>query len=370
MTAAVVACLVALGLARVLASCNFRVGRDGGTGLQKIHAAPTPRLGGLAVATGLVAGWVAVALAQGSFGSWPLLFLCVAPGFAMGLIEDLSKRGAIFVRLALTGVSAALGYVLLDARISGLGVPGLDALLAVSALSFVFTVFAVMGVGHAMNIIDGLNGLAGWNALLASAGLAIVAWSAGDSFVFPAACVIAGSVAGFLVVNYPRGAIFLGDGGAYLLGLLLAELSVILVHRNSDVSPWFPLILLAYPVWETIFSIYRRRSRGCSPGRADALHLHSLVYRRVVRWKGPRVGAADYAVRNSIASLCLWAVPAICCAVALAFWGNSLALQWAALVFAVSYALVYRRIVRFGVPPWLVVRAKVEPSPELESARS
>jgi UDP-GlcNAc:undecaprenyl-phosphate/decaprenyl-phosphate GlcNAc-1-phosphate transferase len=286
-----------------------------------------------------------------------LLLLCVAPGLVWGLIEDLSNRGDVPVRLALSAVAAALGFVLLDARLTQLDVPGLDNLLAFHAVSFAFTLFAVTGVANAINVIDGLNGLSGINALLAATGLALVAWTVGDAFVLTAACVLAASVAGFLLVNFPSGRIFLGDGGAYLVGLMLAELSVILVHRNSEVSPWFPLVLLAYPVWETLFSMYRRRTRGRSTGQADALHLHTLLYRRVVRWRSFAASAPEHAVRNSLASACLWPVPLACLAIALAFWDRSLALQAVAAGFALCYAAAYRRLVRFGVPAWLVVRA-------------
>jgi hypothetical protein len=81
------------------------------------------------------------------------------------------------------------------------------------------------------------------------------------------------------------------------------------------------------------------------------------VYRRVVRWKGYAATPEESVARNSMASLMLWVVPAACFAVALAFWANSLALQGAALLFGTFYILAYRRLVRFRVPPWLVVRA-------------
>jgi hypothetical protein len=151
---------------------------------------------------------------------------------------------------------------------------------------------------------------------------------------------------------------FLGDGGAYLVGLLLAELSVILVHRNSEVSPWFPLVLLAYPIWETLFSMYRRKMRGRSTGEADALHLHSLVYRRLARWKGFAATPHDHVTRNSVASACLWVLPVVCFVVALAFWDESLPLQGAAVIFALSYVALYRRIVRFGMPAWMTITSK------------
>src|SRR6185436_13536989 len=230
--------------------------------------------------------------------------------------------------------------------------------LMIPAVSFAFTVFAVTGVAHSINIVDGLNGLAGVVGLLAAIGLAIVAAIVGDSLVFPAACALAASIGGFLLVNYPRGRIFLGDGGAYLVGLLLGELSVLLVHRNSEVSSWFPLVLLAYPIWETIFSMYRRKVRGQATGHADALHLHSLVYRRVVRWRGFAGKPSDYAMRNSVASAFLWIVPVTCMGVALVFWDQEWPLKLAALAFGTFYTLGYRRLVHFGVPRWLVIRAR------------
>ena len=340
---------------------------DASGGLRKVHVFPTPRIGGIAIAAGCVAGVLANCVVLGELCSWWVLLFCALPGFAWGLIEDFSARGAVMVRLVLTAVAASLGFFLLDARITQLAVPGLDRLLAVNVFSFAFTVFAVSGVAHSMNVIDGLNGLSGVVALLASIGLAIVAAAVGDSFVLGAACVLGASVAGFLAVNWPRGRIFLGDGGAYLIGLLLAELSVILVHRNSEVSPWFPLVLLAYPIWETIFSMYRRKARGHSTGRADALHLHSLVYRRVVRWRSFAGQASDYVTRNSIASMVLWVVPAACFAIALAFWDRSAPLQLAAAVFGIFYTLGYRRLVHFAVPAWLVLRARRRSPPGTES---
>ncbi len=86
-----------------------------------------------------------------------------------------------------------------------------------------------------------------------------------------------GALLGFLVFNYPSGRIFMGDGGAYLLGFWLGELSVLLVVRNPDVSPWFPLMLLALPsrgdpvlnLSEALFL------SGHSAGRPDGMHLHS-----------------------------------------------------------------------------------------------
>ncbi len=327
-------------------------------GLRKVHVSATPRIGGAAVAIGLLCGAAVAMVGIGDVSEWFILLLCALPGLVWGLIEDFSKRGAVLVRLALTAAAAGLAYVLLDARLTKIDVPGIDNLLAMDAFSFAFTVFAVCGIAHATNVIDGLNGLCGFTTLLASIGLAIVAWTVNDQFVLAASCVLAASIAGFLLVNFPSGRIFLGDGGAYLIGLLLAVLSVMLVQRNSEVSPWFPPVLMAFPIWETLFSMYRRKWRGYSTGRPDALHLHFLVYRRLVRWRGKTRNPLDYARRNSLASACTWVLPLICFASALSFWDDSALLMMAGWTFNGLYVAIYHCFVNFKVPAWLVVRAQ------------
>ncbi len=83
--------------------------------------------------------------------------------------------------------------------------------------------------------------------------------------------------------NYPRGLVFLGDGGAYLIGFWVASLSVLLVYRHQEISPSFALLINIYPIIETLFSIYRRRiHQGKCPGQADRLHFHTLIYRRLL----------------------------------------------------------------------------------------
>jgi UDP-GlcNAc:undecaprenyl-phosphate/decaprenyl-phosphate GlcNAc-1-phosphate transferase len=325
-------------------------------GLRKVHVSATPRIGGAAVAIGL-GGGAAVAMMGGEVRAWLILLLCALPGLLWGLFEDVSKRGAVLVRLAITATAAGVAYVLLDARLTAIGVPGFDNLLAIDAFSFAFTVFAIAGMAHATNVIDGLNGLCGFTTLLASIALAFVAWTVNDAFVFAASCVLAGSIAGFLLVNFPSGRIFLGDGGAYLIGLVLAVLSTMLVQRNSEVSPWFPPVLLAYPIWETLFSMYRRKRRGDSTGDADALHLHFLVYRRLVRWSGKTRNPVDYARRNSLASACTWVLPLICFTSALTFWDDSGLLMIAGWTFNGLYVAIYHSFVNFKVPAWLVLRA-------------
>ncbi|HQT26183.1 MAG TPA: glycosyl transferase, partial [Burkholderiales bacterium] len=124
--------------------------------------------------------------------------------------------------------------------------------------------------------------------------LAYVSYEVGDQFLLAMGIAAIGATLGYLVWNYPKGLIFAGDGGAYFLGFVIAEISVLLVARHREVSPFFPLLLVAYPVWEMTFSIYRRiflqKIAADSP---DAMHLHHLVYRRLLRWKSRSTAPDD-----------------------------------------------------------------------------
>jgi UDP-GlcNAc:undecaprenyl-phosphate GlcNAc-1-phosphate transferase len=178
-----------------------------------------------------------------------------------------------------------MGGFLMNTWVTGIDVPVLDAAFAVPAFAVVFSMILVAGLINAFNIIDGFNGLAGGVASLILLGITYVAFKAGDPLVLAMSVTAIGAIAGFMLFNFPRGLIYLGDGGAYLLGFWIGELLILLVVRNPQVSPWFPLLLCSYPVCEMLFSIYRRIFfRRAHPHTPDMAHLHHLIYKRVVRW--------------------------------------------------------------------------------------
>jgi UDP-N-acetylmuramyl pentapeptide phosphotransferase/UDP-N-acetylglucosamine-1-phosphate transferase len=325
-------------------------------GVQKFHFYPVPRIGGVPVFIGLLVG-VSIQYFKGhdSFG-W-LLLLSALPAFGAGLVEDLTKRVGPFPRLIATFVAAVVGFWLLGARLTHLDLPVLDAVLAFWPLSLLLTVVAVGGVAHAVNIIDGYNGLSGMVSIFIFLAIAYVSFKVGDAPLLALSFAMVGALAGFFVWNYPRGLIFAGDGGAYLVGFVIAELSVLLVARNPQVSPWFPLLLVIYPVFETLFTIYRRRFlRGVSPGLPDALHLHTLIYRRLVRWMIGSAVVEHRTRRNSLTSPYLWVLASLSVIPATLFWSNTRVLMGCVVAFVLIYVHLYRMIIRFKAPRWLVVK--------------
>lgn len=334
------------------------------SGPQKFHARPVPRVGGIGIFLALAAATGFLFLVQHQDGRFVgLLMLCAVPAFGAGLLEDLTKRVSPTQRLGATIFAAALAFWLLDAQISRSDIPGLDSLLRYPLVALLLTLLAVAGIANSVNIIDGFNGLASMCVMIMLTALAYVAFQEGDLLVGAMALAGVGAVLGFFLWNFPLGLIFLGDGGAYFLGFFVAELAILLLVRNPSVSPLFPLLVCIYPVFETLFSIYRRYIRALPVSMPDGIHLHSLIYRRLLRWAVGDRSAKALTRRNSMTSPFLWALCMLPVVPAVLFYKQSWALALLLALFAVSYMLLYRRIVRFRSPRWL--RAMAAPAKPL-----
>lgn len=328
---------------------------------QRFHKGHIPRLGGAGMLVALAAGWLLMAFSGARFNiavqpaQWVLPLLAIAPAIVCGIGEDLTQRVPVRLRLLLTMASAAALCYVSGVSVSRLDISWLDwGLQAFPWLGVALAIFAIGGLPHAFNIIDGYNGLAGMVAVLISAALVHVALQLGDRALAGMMVCLIGATAGFLLLNYPRGKIFAGDGGAYLWGMVIAFGCVALVSRHPAVSPWFPLLLLSYPVFETLFSIYRKLVRGQSPGMADALHLHQLIYRRMVRVvMEDDNGAREMLHRNNRTSPYLWGVALLTIVPAVLFWNNTWALIASCVVFAGLYVGAYLAIIRFKLPSWI-----------------
>jgi UDP-GlcNAc:undecaprenyl-phosphate/decaprenyl-phosphate GlcNAc-1-phosphate transferase len=251
---------------------------------RRMHELPVPRLGGIAVylvaaAVGCLifvmashlfvtpgpAGDAQIRVLTGVFLGSALLFL-------VGLIDDLRglppsvKSGAQLIAAGVawhfgSGISAiALGY--------GQGV-------SVGILEFPLFLLWVVGVTNAFNFIDGLNGLAGGIAVVASATIIIVGLTLGNFPVVVPAIALAGALLGFLPYNFPKGRIFLGDAGSMSVGFLLAVLSLqASVNRSGAILVAVPILALFVPLIDGALAIVRRWLRHVPLSGADARHIH------------------------------------------------------------------------------------------------
>lgn len=320
-----------------------RFSMDGTVGVQKHHSHPTPRIGGVALMMGLVAAWWLVSPEVDTILG-PMLLASI-PAFAFGLLEDITKKVSVLVRLLATMLSGVLAWYLTGIAMQDTGVAPLDWLLSFTLVAVLFTAFAVGGVANAINIIDGFNGLAAGSVAIMLGAIGLMALSVDDS-ALATVCFTGVAVAlGFGAINWPLGKLFMGDGGAYFLGFCVAWMAVTLPMRSDDINAWATMLVCAYPVLEVGFSVRRRRNRqGHHPGQPDKVHLHHLIHRRLICQWFPHLGKP---LKNGLTSPVCWLFVAAPAAWAVAFAGNTPLLVFGFASVLLGYAAVYARLTQF-----------------------
>ena len=329
---------LAIGVGIVLTrTLHGKYSFDTVVGVQKVHHEQVPRIGGVAIFLGFFLGqFLAFDLAGGVLESTLALGLIA---FSFGLMEDLTKKVPVALRLWATMVPGVVGYFLTGYTLNQFGYGWLDLILQWPIVSIAFTAFAICGVTHAMNMIDGFNGLAGWTSVWILLGITTIALSVGDVPLAMTATLIVAAVLGFLVINWPWGKLFLGDGGAYFLGVSIAWLCVMLVSRNPQVSPFACLVLCSYPITEVLYSIARRTASRMSSGRPDRLHLHQLIAITLIY---PRLASLKLVYKNSVTGFavsCL-SIPAVI--LAITYSQEQAALVWIFGAVVLGYIALYR----------------------------
>ena len=250
---------------------------------RKIHHQPMVRLGGVAIFGATVCALSAIWFA-GLFNHFSpatlqeiaSLLLCGSGFFAIGFADDLFNLLPL-TRLCLQMLVASLLW-LLGIQISVLTLPGLAAPISLGLLSLPITVLWVAGVVNAINWIDGLDGLATGVSGIATAVLIGLGLTMSQPVPVLAGSALLGSLVGFLYYNYNPAKIFMGDGGSYFIGCMLASLCMVGPQQiSSPFSTLLPLMILAVPLADMTKVIATRLYRKQSPFTADNLHLHHCL---------------------------------------------------------------------------------------------
>lgn len=331
---------VAFLLIRAASKIDWLIHNLDFNGVQKFHVAPTPSIGGLSVFLAFSFGLLGVGDKSNML---VFLWLTPLPIFLAGLVEDVTLKVSPIQRLFFTFLSILVAYMLLGISVDNLGFEWIDEILFnYPFLTLLFTFLIMGGAVNSLNIIDGFNGLLGGYSILASLAVAYVSYILGDGLIMQLSFILTVSVLGFFALNFPLGKIFMGDGGAYFIGLVLAILGLMLVDRNAELSNWFVLLIFIYPMYELLFSIYRRivihKTNTTQP---DANHLHSLVYRKLIscdRFKHNKV------VCNSMTSPFLWLLSLVGIIPAIIWYDNQTMLIVSVFVFMFIYTVIYTYI--------------------------
>lgn len=269
---AMVVCLIATPLTKRFAE---KVGAiDVPKDNRRIHALPIPRLGGLAIFVSFILSVVVFAEIdreiQGIlFGS--ILIVSV------GVVDDIIQIKAIYKFLI--QVAAALIPIYFGVRIDLLSNPNIFAYspyLNLGWFAIPLTLLWIVGITNAVNLIDGLDGLAVGVSTISSVTMLIVAlFATADANVAVVLAALTGACIGFMPYNLNPAKIFMGDTGALLLGYLLSTMSIVGLFKSyAIISFAIPFLVLALPIFDTTFAIFRRVAKGKSPMQPDRGHLH------------------------------------------------------------------------------------------------
>jgi len=265
----VVALLTTATLVPLLARWAPFMGLTDRPGPRKVHCTPVPRIGGVAMAVGILAAiLISVQLTPAVAG----LLLGLAVLLVFGIYDD---RMALGYRAKFAGQILAVALCMIVGRvhIDVLTVGTLGPLPAIVSLPLTF-VFLI-GVTNAVNLSDGLDGLAGGLVLLCLCGIALLAAASTNMAVTTLALSEAGAVLGFLRFNTHPARVFMGDAGSQVLGFTAGVLAILATQgESSAVSAALPLLLLALPIVDTLTVMLIRLRAGRSPFSADSSHLH------------------------------------------------------------------------------------------------
>jgi len=254
---------------------------------RKIHNGNIPRLGGVGIATAfLLTAIIIVSLQQSlladfndQFIIWPIIVSGMAI-FLLGLIDDLIDLKARLKLLVQT--LAAISLIAFGFRFRVIMVPWGRGFIDLGIVSYPLTFLWIIGITNAMNLIDGLDGLAGGISFIASSTFGIFFWVQGSLLSAELCFALSGAAAGFLIFNLPPAKIFMGDSGSLFLGFCLAFLPL-LGQRGEKVELGLvsASTILALPIFDTFAAIYRRKRAKVSFFTADKRHLHHILLQKV-----------------------------------------------------------------------------------------
>ncbi len=243
-------------------------------GERKIHSHPVSRLGGTAIWLCTVLTLLSVILVSHYPHRKLLSGLLLGSSlmFLLGLIDDIYGLNAKFkfvVQITIASIVFCLGV-----KISLLYLPFIGIINLPPIISYLGTVAWITGISNAVNFIDGVDGLAGSVIAVSSVTLGLISLVRGDTVSALIAFILVGSMLGFLAYNFHPAKIFMGDSGALYAGFLLATLSVMYQMKTDGITMYVPLLVLALPIIDIVFSSVRRIMKGISPFVADAEHIH------------------------------------------------------------------------------------------------
>ena len=224
---------------------------------QNIHSHEVSRIGGITIFLTLM--FESLFILKFEINLLASIFISSIPTFATGFYEDLTGIVKPKVRLISSFVTGIIFILITSTLIKFVGVDFVDYLLSFKLISIFLTILAISAVINAFNIIDGLNGLSLGSAIIMLLSMLYLSSEIDNVMLQNSILFILIPILTIFFFNFPFGNIFLGDGGAYLIGFLVAISSIMISQDNNIISPFGSLLIIAYPFYEMIRTIIRRK---------------------------------------------------------------------------------------------------------------
>lgn len=305
--------------------------------VQASHVGNPLRLGGVAVIAGFV---VSLSLAGNEVLTYYTLAVMASliPILCAGIWEDLghgvSSGGRFFASLIGSGIAVSL----LGVWIARGDLGPLDIIMGIAIIGIASTVLFGAIFCHAVNLIDGMNGLASVVIIFSSTGLAVVSDLTGQREITFVAITLCASTFGFTLLNWPRARLFLGDAGAYSGGHILVWLAIGTISSSSDVAVPAILLILFYPLADTLHTVFRRILKGRSITSPDRMHLHQKIRRAV---EITLLGANSRRISNPITTLLVLPMVGAPVVAGTLLWDEPIAAWGALVLFFVAFSLLH-----------------------------
>jgi UDP-GlcNAc:undecaprenyl-phosphate GlcNAc-1-phosphate transferase len=242
---------------------------------RRVHKVPTPRLGGLAIFFGFMSGLVYLTdIDSRIFGVLIGAVIIVTLGF-FDDIKPLPAKLKLLVQIIAAIIVIRSGVMIPRVSNPLYFVLGGKEYIEFGIWSYPLTLFWIVGVTNAINLVDGLDGLAAGISAISAATLFVAALSTGQPFAAFLAAILAASTLGFLPYNFNPAKIFMGDTGSLFLGYMLSVISILGVIKGAAaLSILVPIFAIGLPIFDTLFAMIRRTLSGKPMMEADKGHLH------------------------------------------------------------------------------------------------
>ncbi|WP_246942772.1 glycosyltransferase family 4 protein [Bacillus pinisoli] len=269
--ACLICLLITIGITPLIKKLAFKIGATDKPNQRKVHQKVMPRLGGLAIYISFIIG-VVIVRPEHSL----LIPILIGSGIILitGILDDMIELSA---KVKLMGqVVAALVVVLGGLQVDFINLP-FGAKLEFGLFSIPLTILWIVGITNAINLIDGLDGLAAGVSSIALITVSVMAIIMGNVFVVSIGLILLFSTLGFLFYNFHPAKIFMGDTGALFLGFMISVLSLLGFKNVTVISFIVPIIILGVPISDTVFAIVRRLVNKQPLSAPDKSHLHHCL---------------------------------------------------------------------------------------------